>query len=68
MEPTELLTAREAADVLRISLDTVRRLLREGQLPGRKIGPRQWRIRRDDLDAYLCGPQGQALPRGERHA
>jgi excisionase family DNA binding protein len=49
----EILTPREAAQLLQVSLETVRRLLRNGQLPGRKVGPRQWRIRRADLDEYL---------------
>jgi excisionase family DNA binding protein len=58
MAPSELLTTRDAADLLRMSLDTVRRLLREGQSPSRKVGPRQWRIRRADLDGYLRGAPG----------
>jgi len=53
MEPDEVLTPKDAARILRLNLETVRRLLREGLLPGRKVGLRQWRIRRVDLDAYL---------------
>jgi excisionase family DNA binding protein len=49
----EVLTPKEAAALLRLNLDTVRRLLREGQLPGCKVGARQWRIRRTDLEEYL---------------
>lgn len=49
----DLLTPKEAADLLRLNVETVRRLLRTGQLPGCKVGPRQWRTRRADLDAYL---------------
>src|SRR6266487_3988228 len=48
-----LLTPEEAANILGLSTFTVRRLLREGELPGRKVGKRQWRIRRADLDEYL---------------
>jgi excisionase family DNA binding protein len=48
-----LLTPDEAAGILGLSPFTVRRLLREGELPGRKVGKRQWRIRRTDLDDYL---------------
>jgi excisionase family DNA binding protein len=51
--PDEVLTPKEAARILRLNLETVRRLLREGLLPGRKVGLRQWRIRRVDLDEYL---------------
>ena len=53
MLPDEVLTSKEAARILRLNLETVRRLLREGLLPGRKVGLRQWRIRRVDLDEYL---------------
>jgi excisionase family DNA binding protein len=48
-----LLTADEVAHILGLSPFTVRRLLREGELPGRKVGKRQWRIRRVDLEEYL---------------
>ena len=53
MAPDDVLTPKEAAQILRLNLETVRRLLREGLLPGRKVGLRQWRIRRVDLDEYL---------------
>jgi excisionase family DNA binding protein len=53
MEHDEVLTSKDAAKLLRLNPETVRRLLREGLLPGRKVGLRQWRIRRVDLDEYL---------------
>jgi excisionase family DNA binding protein len=50
----ELYTPDEAASILKLSAYTVRRLLREGKLPGIKIGAGQlWRIRKDQLEAYL---------------
>ncbi len=49
----ELYTVDEAATILRLNPYTIRRLLREGRLPGIKIGAgQQWRVRKDDLDAY----------------
>lgn len=48
-----LLTTEEAAHILGLSPFTIRRLLREGELPGKKVGKRQWRIQRVDLDEYL---------------
>jgi excisionase family DNA binding protein len=51
----ELLTVEQAAERLQMHPDTVRRLLREGQLPGRKFGPRQWRISAAALRAYIEG-------------
>ena len=53
MEHSHVLTPKEAAEILRLNLETVRRMLREGQLPGRKVGARQWRIRLVDLENYL---------------
>lgn len=35
---------------------TVRRLLRQGELPGRKVGKRQWLIPRGGLEEYLRAP------------
>ena len=50
----ELLTCEEAAAYLRVHPRTVGRLLKEGKLPGVKVG-RQWRLRKADLDAHLSG-------------
>jgi excisionase family DNA binding protein len=51
-----LLTPEEAARLLGLSPFTVRRLLRQGELPGRKVGKRQWRIPRAGLEEYLRAP------------
>jgi excisionase family DNA binding protein len=47
----ELLTVHEAALRLRRSTEQVRRYLREGKLPGRRIGG-QWFIQEEALAAY----------------
>lgn len=60
----ELLTVDQAAERLQMHADTVRRLLREGQLPGRKVGARQWRISADALKAYINGDPKPAVPAG----
>jgi excisionase family DNA binding protein len=57
-----LMTPEEAARILGLSPYTVRRLLREGELPGRKVGKRQWRIRRVDLEEYLATPSASQQP------
>jgi excisionase family DNA binding protein len=62
LETYSILTVREVAEFLRVSPDTVRRFLRQGALPGRKIGPRQWRIRRDDVDAFWRRGAPPAVP------
>ena len=46
------LTIEEAAELLRIHPETIRRLLRLKRLPGKKIG-REWRISREALDEYM---------------
>jgi excisionase family DNA binding protein len=48
-----LLTLREAAEVLRLSMRTVREYVQRGEIEGRIIGGR-WRFRRADLDAFFA--------------
>ena len=60
-ELPNLMTAEEVAEYLRIDLTTTREMLREGKLPGRKVG-RAWRVLRDELEAWLRQPE----PVGER--
>lgn len=45
------LTPQEVAAVLRLSLPTVFRRLREGSIPGFLIG-RKWRIRKDQIESF----------------
>jgi len=49
----DVLTAPEAADYLRTSVDAVKRLARQGRIPGAKIG-RGWRFRKADLDELFA--------------
>ena len=49
----ELLTAQEVANLLGINLSTVYTLIKSGELPAIKVGPKLWRIRASALDAYL---------------
>jgi len=53
-----LLTLREAADVLRLSMRTVREYVQCGEIEGRIIGGR-WRFRRADLDAFFANAPRQ---------
>jgi len=50
----EALTVDEAASRLKVMPKTVRGWLREGILPGVKIG-RQWRVAESTLDAIIRG-------------
>jgi excisionase family DNA binding protein len=52
IQPVELLTVQEVADVLRVSTMTVYRLLKSGALPALRVG-KGYRIRPTDLQSYL---------------
>jgi excisionase family DNA binding protein len=52
VEPEELLTVAETARLLSRSTEQVRRYLREGVLPGRRLGG-QWFIARPDAETLL---------------
>jgi len=56
----ELLTVEQAAERLQMHPDTVRRMLRGGQIPGRKVGLRQWRVSAAALAAYMEGDKPKA--------
>lgn len=50
---SQLLTAAEVAEDLRVSTMTVYRLIRRGELPAVRVG-RNYRVRAADLEAYLA--------------
>ncbi len=54
-----LLTVAEVADLLRVSNMTVYRLIKGGELAAIRVG-KNYRIRQDDLDAYLRAGSVQA--------
>lgn len=58
-EDNEVLTADEAAALLRVSTKTVLSLARAGSLPGEKVG-RAWRFVKSDVLAYVRGSLPQA--------
>ncbi|MBM4308322.1 MAG: helix-turn-helix domain-containing protein [Deltaproteobacteria bacterium] len=52
----EIMTPREAADYLSIHVRTIYRLVKQGDIPGRKIGG-SWRFKKDALDEWLSGKE-----------
>ena len=50
-----LLTTQEVANILKVTVRTVYSLLESGELQGVKIG-RVWRVREEDLQAFLSRP------------
>lgn len=51
-ENNEMLTPDEVAKIYRISVDSVTRLLRQGKIPGDKIGG-TWRVSRVKLRKHM---------------
>ena len=49
----KLLSLRQVADYLRVSVSTTYRLAESGQLPAFKISNRIWRVRVEDINAWL---------------
>lgn len=50
----DIMTVKQAAEYLGMSLNTMYKLLRQRKLPARRIGY-QWRIRKAILDKFLEG-------------
>jgi excisionase family DNA binding protein len=51
-ERAEVLTAKEACELLRISRPTLRNLINKGEISGFKVGNR-WRIMKKELERYV---------------
>ena len=60
----EILTADETADYLKVDVKTVYRLVKQGKIPGRKVGG-NWRFRKDVLDEWLANGR-RTLPSNAR--
>ena len=52
-EEQSFLTPQEVSELLQVSVQTVRRWIKEEDLPAYKVGPRMWRISKLDLDGWL---------------
>ena len=56
-ESDPVMTVSEVAAYLKIAESTVYRLVKEGRLPGRKVGG-AWRFSRQELEKWLVQPTG----------
>jgi excisionase family DNA binding protein len=60
-----ILTVEQAAEKLQLTPKTTRKLLKEGKMPGRKVG-RAWRVLETDLEWWIGGKYQQPIPVSER--
>ena len=56
-ETNQVMTVSEVAAYLRMADSTVYRLVKEGKIPGRKVGG-GWRFSRKVIDDWLANPSG----------
>lgn len=49
----ELLTVAQAAKYLKVCDKTIRRMIASEKLVASKVGSRNWRVRKKDIDDYL---------------
>ena len=61
----EVLSGKQAGELLRVARDVVERMAAQGELPGRKLGG-EWRFSRAALLAWLAAPQTADDRGGER--
>lgn len=50
---SDVFTFEDVAERLQVSVGTVKRLVREGRLPYRRVGDRMVRFTQQDVDEYL---------------
>ena len=63
-----ILTVEQAAEKLQLTPKTLRKLLKEGKMPGRKVG-RAWRVVETDIERWVGGEQMvQPIPVSEVQA
>jgi excisionase family DNA binding protein len=64
-EVVKYLTQEEVAEELRVSVDTVTRWIKSGQLVGYRISRNAYRIKRQDLDAFMEARKSTKPPLAE---
>jgi excisionase family DNA binding protein len=52
MSEEQVYSIEEAAQLLRVSIDTIRRMIKRGQIEAHQVG-RQWRIPKREVDRLL---------------
>lgn len=49
-----VLTVGQYAAIMQMKPPTVRKLLRDGEITGSKVGPRLWRIPREEVSRHIA--------------
>lgn len=49
----EFLTVKEVAERLRVSIVTVRKMVKDGTLEGIRVGKKMFRIKSEELEKYI---------------
>jgi len=49
----EILTVKQTAEYLKLSNRSIHKLILDKKLLASQIGPRSWRIKKSDIDAFL---------------
>ena len=67
MSDERLLTVNDVADRLRLSVFTVRELLKDGRLRGFRFGGTKagWRVTEEDLAAFIAAAREEGVPQPE---
>ena len=63
--PSEILSLQELSAYIRIAPSSVYKLVRQGAIPGRKVG-KKWRFHKQAIDGWLQGKQPSHKRRSER--
>ena len=61
-EETEMLTAEEVAQIMKVNVRTVRSWVQSGELTPTWIGKREYRISRADLRSFIQKRRGRQSP------
>jgi len=51
-KPEKLMTLKEVAEYLRLSVHTIYKMAQKGKMPALKAG-KKWRFRKEDIDRWL---------------
>jgi excisionase family DNA binding protein len=63
--PSQILSLQELSAYIRIAPSSVYKLVRQGAIPGRKVG-KKWRFHKQAIDRWLQGSQRSTKKQSKR--